>query len=606
MKEFLKLIKLVAQYRYRVMAHFVFYILSTFFTILSIPAIIPLFEMLFQKKMPDLVAPNQIENLSDLISTIKFELANWINQHDRTEALMYICGGLGLIFLLKNLFRYLAIYTMAPVRVGISAELRQKLFQKWLALPLSYFSEERKGDLISRMTTDVQEVETSILSTLEVLVKDPLLILGSLAIMIYTSPALTLFVLMLMLFTTLVIGGISRTLKRQSTEAQQLMGSLISVQEESLGGLRIIKAFAAEQYVSDRFNWILKEYQTMLIRINRRRDLSSPLSEFLGIAVVCCLLWFGAKLVFEDQMTGSVFIAFLYAFFNVIEPSKALSTAYFNIQKGLAALDRIHQVLQTAEQIKDRDNACEKKTFDREIRFENVSFRYPNQEQAVIKNLNLIIPKGKTLAIVGASGSGKSTLVDLLARFYDVIDGKISIDGIDIRDIKLKDLRNLMGIVSQEAILFNDSIRNNILFGKKERNENDIRESLNAAHADQFVRDLENGLDYNIGDRGLKLSGGQRQRLTIARALLRDPQILILDEATSSLDSSSEKIIQEAMTEILSNRTALVIAHRLSTIQKADEIIVLKEGVIVEQGTHESLLKNAGDYSSFVSLQSFQ
>jgi subfamily B ATP-binding cassette protein MsbA len=494
---------------------------------------------------------------------------------------------------------------MAPVRVGVSAQLRQKLFNKWMALPLSYFSEERKGDLISRMTTDVQEVEFSILSTLETLVKDPLLILGSVSIMIYTSPALTAFVFILMLFTSLVIGGISRTLKKQSGDAQHLMGNLISIQEESLGGLRVIKSFSAEKYVSERFNWVLDAYRNMLVRIHRRRDLSSPLSEFLGITVVCCLLWFGAKLVFENQIAGSVFIAFLYAFFNVIEPSKALSTAYFNIQKGLAAADRIQQVLNAPEQIKDQPSAIAKSSFEKEIRFENVSFQYPNQEHAVLKNINLNIPKGRTLAIVGASGSGKTTLVDLLARFYDVSEGRITIDGTDIRDIKLNDLRSMMGMVSQEAILFNDSIRNNILFGKESVSDSKINESLVAAHADGFVGEQEDGLNYNIGDRGLKLSGGQRQRLTIARALLRDPQILILDEATSALDSNSEKIIQEAMTEILESRTALVIAHRLSTIKHADQIIVLHDGQIVEQGNHEELLKKGGEYSSFVSLQSF-
>ncbi len=555
--------------------------------------------------MPVAEAPQNIHSLSDAVACIKFEFANWINQHDQTEALMYICGGLGMIFLLKNLFRYLAIYTMAPVRVGVSAQLRQKLFNKWMALPLSYFSEERKGDLISRMTTDVQEVEFSILSTLETLVKDPLLILGSVSIMVYTSPALTAFVFILMLFTSLVIGGISRTLKKQSGDAQHLMGDLISIQEESLGGLRVIKSFSAEKYVSERFNWVLDAYRNMLIRIHRRRDLSSPLSEFLGITVVCCLLWFGAKLVFENQIEGSVFIAFLYAFFNVIEPSKALSSAYFNIQKGLAAADRIQQVLNATEQIKDQASAIAKSGFEKEIRFENVSFQYPNQEHAVLRNINLNIPKGRTLAIVGASGSGKTTLVDLLARFYDVSEGRITIDGTDIRDIKLNDLRSMMGMVSQEAILFNDSIRNNILFGKEHISDSKIKESLTAAHADGFVGEQEDGLNYNIGDRGLKLSGGQRQRLTIARALLRDPQILILDEATSALDSNSEKIIQEAMTEILESRTALVIAHRLSTIKHADEIIVLHDGQIVEQGNHEELLKKGGEYSSFVSLQSF-
>jgi ABC-type multidrug transport system fused ATPase/permease subunit len=555
--------------------------------------------------MPEAKAPAQVQNLSDLIAKIKFEFANWINQHDQVTALMMICGGLAAIFFFKNLFRYLAIYTMAPVRVGVSAQLRQKLFDKWMALPLSYFSEERKGDLISRMTTDVQEVEYSILSTLEALVKDPLLIIGSVGIMIYTSPQLTLFVFMLMLFTSLVIGGISRTLRKQSGDAQRLMGDLISIQEESLGGLRVIKSFTAEKYVTGRFKHVLHNYRNMLIRIIRRRDLSSPLSEFLGIAVVCCLLWFGAKLVFENQLEGSVLIAFLYAFFNVIEPSKALSSAYFNIQKGRAALERIHQVLNAKEQIQDHANAVDKKSFEHEIRFENVTFHYPNQEHAALNNIDLVIPKGKTLAIVGASGSGKTTLVDLLARFYDVNKGRITIDGIDIREIKLADLRNMMGMVSQEAILFNDSIRNNILFGKESVPDSKINDSLIAAHADGFVSEQEEALNYTIGDRGLKLSGGQRQRLTIARAILRDPQILILDEATSALDSNSEKIIQEAMTEILQNRTALVIAHRLSTIKNADEIIVLRDGQIVEQGNHVTLLKKGGEYSSFVSLQSF-
>lgn len=475
-----------------------------------------------------------------------------------------------------------------------------------MSLPLSYFSEERKGDLISRMTTDVQEIEFSILSTLETLVKDPLLILGSMAIMIYTSPALTLFVIMLMLFTSLVIGGISRTLRKQSNTAQHLMGDLISIQEESLGGLRVIKSFGAENYVKERFNSILNAYRNMVTKIYRRRDLSSPLSEFLGITVVCCLLWYGAKLVFANEMSGSVFLAFLYAFFNVIEPSKALSNAYFNIQKGMAAADRINQVLDAEDQITENPNALSKKQFEHELRFENVSFRYTNQSAYALKNINLLIPKGSTVAIVGSSGSGKTTLVDLIGRFYDVTEGRILIDGIDIRTIQISDLRSLMGMVNQDPILFNDTIKNNILFGKEQYNESAIWESLSAAHAEQFVTEQAGQLDYTIGDRGMKLSGGQRQRLTIARALIRDPQILILDEATSALDTASEKIIQEAMTEILEGRTAVIIAHRLSTIQRADKIIVLKEGQILEEGTHESLLKRGGEYSSFVSLQSFQ
>lgn len=597
---------LLRDYKYRVLAHFFFYILATLFTVLSIPAIIPLFEMLFQKQMPSFQDPGQVQSISDFISLIKYRFGIWINQYDPNVRLMIICGGLATIFFLKNFFRYLAIHTMAPVRVGVSAKLRQNLFNKFMSLPLSYFSEERKGDLISRMTTDVQEIEFSILSTLETLVKDPLLILGSMAIMIYTSPALTLFVILLMLFTSLVIGGISRTLRKQSNTAQHLMGDLISVQEESLGGLRVIKSFSAENYVIGRFNSILNAYRSMVTKIYRRRDLSSPLSEFLGITVVCCLLWYGAKLVFADEMSGSVFLAFLYAFFNVIEPSKALSNAYFNIQKGMAAADRINQVLNAEDQIRDNPHAISKNEFKQELRFENVSFRYTNQSAYALKNINLVIPKGSTLAIVGSSGSGKTTLVDLIGRFYDVTEGKITIDGVDIRNIRLTDLRSLMGMVNQDPILFNDTIKNNILFGKELLSETAIWESLSAAHAEQFVSEQAEQLDYTIGDRGMKLSGGQRQRLTIARALIRDPQILILDEATSALDTASEKIIQEAMTEILVGRTAVIIAHRLSTIQRADKIIVLKEGQILEQGTHESLLKIGGEYSSFVSLQSFQ
>ncbi len=606
MKGFLKLMGLVAGYRYRVLAHFAFYVLSTLFTILSIPAIIPLFELLFEKEVPKRTAPSQIASVSDLINTVKYHFAEWINSMERADALMIICGGLAAIFFFKNLFRYLAIYTMTPVRAGISAQLRQQLFDKWMVLPISYFSNERKGDLISRITTDVQEIEFSILSMLEALVKDPLLILGSLFMMIYTSPELTLFVVALMLFTSLVIGGISRTLKKQSGEAQEKMGELISIQEESLGGLRVIRSFNAEQYVRERFREVLESFKHMLIRIQRKRDLSSPLSEFLGITIVCCLMWYGAHLVFNNLLSGSVFIAFLYAFFNVIEPSKALSSAYFSIQKGLAAVDRIHQVLETPEQVEDPLAMQDEVHFNSEIAFENVSFTYPRQNGYALKNVDLRIQKGKTIAIVGSSGSGKTTLVDLLARFYEVSEGRITLDGIDIRKIPRASLRNMMGMVSQEAILFNDSIRSNILFGKTEYTDSQIWESLNVAHAEGFVKEHPEQLDYNIGDRGMRLSGGQKQRLTIARALVRNPQILILDEATSALDSSSEKIIQEAMSEILKGRTALIIAHRLSTIKNADEIVVLKEGQIIEQGTHDALLKLGGEYCRFVSLQSFE
>ncbi|MBK8642762.1 MAG: ABC transporter ATP-binding protein [Saprospiraceae bacterium] len=454
------------------------------------------------------------------------------------------------------------------------------------------------------MTADVHEVEWTLLATFESWVKDPLIILGSIAFMLYTSPSLTLFVLILLMATAFIIGGISRTLKKKSLNAQEEFGDLISLQEESLGGLRVIKVFAAESYVKSRFDAILEKYKKLLININRRREMAPPLSEFLGIVIVCLLLSYGASLVFSNQIAASTFLAFLYAFFNVIEPSKMLSASYFNVQKGVAALNRINEILNLDIKIKNDDQAITKKSFDSIIEFDNVSFVYPNDPKEVLSGINLKIHKGQTIALVGASGSGKSTMVDLLARFHDVSSGSIRIDGVDIRKIEVEDLRRLMGMVTQEPILFNDSIKNNVEFGQMGNSDERIWEVLKLANAADFVSESSKGLEYNIGDRGVKLSGGQRQRLTIARAVLRNPEILILDEATSALDSASETLIQAALEELLKKRTAIVIAHRLSTIRNADLIVVLKEGRIVETGTHEELIKFNGEYSNFVSLQS--
>lgn len=548
--------------------------------------------------------PATLQSLSDYFQYGKYQFTEWLNQHDKIDSVFIICIVIASIFFFKNLFKYLAVYFITPVRANLIRNTRHRLFSKMMDLPLSFFSEEKKGDLIARMTSDVSELEFTLINSMESLVKDPLIILGSLIFMLYTSIELTFFVLILLLITAFIIGGISRTLRKKSVNAQREFGELIALLEESLGGLRVIKVFGSESYVKSRFSNILNRYKNELVAINRRRELASPLSEFLGILIVCILLWYGAKQVFFNQLDASTFLAFLYAFFNVIDPSKSLSAAYFNIYKGMAALERIDHIIDIPIELKDQPGAEELKEFKHEIRFENVSFGYPNQSELVLNNINLTIRKGETVAIVGSSGSGKSTLVDLIARFHDLIYGTIYIDGHNLKNIKIQNVRELMGMVTQEPILFNDSIRRNIEFSNHEFPEDELMNVLSLSYSNDFVLQDGRNLESNIGDRGSKLSGGQRQRLTIARALLRNPQILILDEATSALDSASETIIQAAMENILKNRTAIVIAHRLSTIKKADQIIVLKEGRIVEQGRHEDLIRMNGEYCNFVELQS--
>ncbi|MCC6815786.1 MAG: ABC transporter ATP-binding protein [Saprospiraceae bacterium] len=604
MKKFFQFLFQVKQYKGLVILHFVCYILTAIFTVASIPAIIPLFEMLFRNGEVKENPPATLQSLSDYFQYGKYQFTEWLNQHDKIDSVFIICIVIASIFFFKNLFKYLAVYFITPVRANLIRNTRHRLFSKMMDLPLSFFSEEKKGDLIARMTSDVSELEFTLINSMESLVKDPLIILGSLIFMLYTSIELTFFVLILLLITAFIIGGISRTLRKKSVNAQREFGELIALLEESLGGLRVIKVFGSESYVKSRFSNILNRYKNELVAINRRRELASPLSEFLGILIVCILLWYGAKQVFFNQLDASTFLAFLYAFFNVIDPSKSLSAAYFNIYKGMAALERIDHIIDIPIELKDQPGAEELKEFKHEIRFENVSFGYPNQSELVLNNINLTIRKGETVAIVGSSGSGKSTLVDLIARFHDLIYGTIYIDGHNLKNIKIQNVRELMGMVTQEPILFNDSIRRNIEFSNHEFPEDELMNVLSLSYSNDFVLQDGRNLESNIGDRGSKLSGGQRQRLTIARALLRNPQILILDEATSALDSASETIIQAAMENILKNRTAIVIAHRLSTIKKADQIIVLKEGRIVEQGRHEDLIRMNGEYCNFVELQS--
>lgn len=579
-------------------------ILMSLFVVVSIPALLPFLQILFtdQAATDTVQAAPKIAD-SGLQQQLDTFFAYLIQTHGREKALVLVCGFLVITFLGKNLFRYLSLYFLAPVRNGVVRDLRQKLLQKMLNLPLSFFSDERKGDLMSRFSADVQEVEWSIMGVMEALVREPIVISGSLAYMLWVSPKLTVFVFVLMVFSGVIIGGIGKTLRKQSGEAQSKLGLVMSLVEETLGGLRILKGFNAESWQGERFGKENNDYARMLTRLSRRRDLASPLSEFLGIAVASVLLWYGAKLVFAYQLSGPTFITFLYAFYSITEPAKAFSAATYSIRKGMGALERVEAVLDAPELISSAENARRIQRFEQQIEFRDVRFQYTNAERPALENIQLSIPKGKIVALVGASGAGKSTMADLLPRFYDPTDGQILIDGNDLRQLHVHDLRALLGIVSQEAILFNDTVRNNIAFSSIDASDEAVIAAAKAANAHEFISTLPEGYDTNIGDRGSKLSGGQRQRLTIARALLKNPPILILDEATSALDSESEKLVQAALERLLENRTALVIAHRLSTVQNADEIIVMDAGRIIERGTHESLMQEGKIYRKLVELQ---
>ncbi|MBL7783366.1 MAG: ABC transporter ATP-binding protein [Saprospiraceae bacterium] len=600
-----QLLRFYAPYKKLLALAVVCNLLMSVFMVISIPVLQPFLQILFNRNTSEQQSPTLPagSGFSSFEAQSKMYFNRLIAEQGHEKALLVVCAMLILVFLGKNLFRYLSLYFLAPVRNGIVRDFRQKMVNKMLELPLSFFSNERKGDLMSRFTSDVQEIEWSIVGVMEAIVREPIVILGSLAFMVYISPSLTVFVFGLLLFTGLIIGGIGRSLRKQSGEAQTRLGYIVSLVEETLGGLRIIKGFNAESYQRERFATENKAYARSLTRIYRRRDVASPLSEFLGICVVSVLLWFGARQVFSGTLSAETFITFLYAFFNVIDPAKAFSSAIYSIRKGMGAVERVQAVLDADLVIRDQPNAVDINSFQDKIEFKNVSFQYPNAERPALMEVSLSIPKGKRVALVGASGAGKSTIADLLPRFYDVNSGQITIDGKDIRDVRTRELRSFMGIVSQEAVLFNDTVRNNIAFGTDGVSDEAIIAAAKAANAHEFIVRMPGAYDANIGDRGGKLSGGQRQRLTIARALLKNPPILILDEATSALDSESEQLVQHALERLLQNRTALVIAHRLSTVQDADEIIVLDQGRIVERGTHESLMQQGQIYRKLVDLQ---
>ncbi|MCF8248060.1 MAG: ABC transporter ATP-binding protein/permease [Saprospiraceae bacterium] len=604
MSPFLRLISHLKNYKPLLVGNLACNLLMVIFSVVSIPAIIPFLNILLDQQPMVTSAPDSV-TMGNFKEHVNYFLSQIIAKNGKRTALAYALGLVLVLYFLKNIFRYLSQFFLSPVRNGVVRDIRQGLYNKMLALPLAYFSEERKGDLLARMSVDVQEVEASILNVLESIIREPLMIIGAFGFMVYVSPSMTLAVLGLLAFTGFVIGRIGKVLKRQSREVQERLGTLISMMEEGIGGLRIIKGFNAEAFRSAHFRRENNEYRRLLVRLLWRRDLSSPLTEFLGVATVAVLIWYGYSEVEKGLLTVPTFFALLLAFFSMIEPAKKFANAFYNVQKGMAAMERIDAIEAADLRVLEKPDARRIQVFEDRIELRNVGFAYANSNRAALEDINLTISKGKIVALVGPSGAGKSTLADLLPRFYDTTSGEILLDGQDIQDYRVHDLRSLMGIVTQEPVLFNDTIFNNIAFGMTGVTAEAVEQAARIAHAHDFILETPEGYQTNIGDRGVKLSGGQRQRLTIARAVLANPPILILDEATSALDSESERLVQDALDVLMKNRTSIVIAHRLSTVQHADEIVVMKDGKIIEQGTHEALMQQGGEYGKLVELQSF-
>ncbi|MFQ3181723.1 MAG: subfamily B ATP-binding cassette protein MsbA [Polaribacter sp.] len=604
---FKDILKYEKKYRKFTVLNILFNILYAIFNVLSVLAFIPVLGILFGTDKKALNAP-MYSGIKSIGNYTKDRFYYFISQKIENEGainvLLFICLLTFSLFLLKNLFRYLASYVMVFLRNGIVKDLRDKLYHKIVELPIAYFSEKKKGDTIARMTVDVQEVEISFLTSLEAIVREPLTVIISLSMMLILSVKLTLFVFVLLPVSGFIISSISKKLKANSAKAQKETGNFLSFIEETLTGLRIIKGFNAEQVIEDKFNASTTKFRNLMTSVLHRKTLASPMSEFLGSATIIAILYYGGKLVLENNspLKAEEFFGYIVLFYTVLNPIKAITTAYYNIQKGQASAERIMEVLNTENSIKDKPNATIQEGFKSKIEFKNISFKY--KDAYVLKDFSLTIHKGETVALVGQSGSGKSTLANLITRFYDVNKGTVLIDGNNIKAVTKKSLRNLMGIVSQDSILFNDTISNNIKLGSQDATDAAILEAAKIANADEFIQNLSDKYNTNIGDSGNTLSGGQKQRLSIARAVLKNPPIMILDEATSALDTESEQLVQIALEKMMQNRTSLIIAHRLSTIQNADKIVVLKKGKIVEHGKHEELLAKKGEYFKLVTMQS--
>ena len=606
MREFIRItLPYLKPYRSYAGLNILFNLLASLFSLFSLGLLIPFLGILFDTQQMVLEKPEWTLSATGVIDYFYYFISQVIMAKGKITALIYVSAFVLGAILCKNLSAYFANFFMAPLRNGMVRDIRNKLYRKSLDLHLGFFSEEKKGDIISRMTSDAQEFEWAAIASIEMLFRDPVLILLFFSSLLMISPQLTLMIIILLPISGLIIGRIAKSLKRSSTQARIHMGILLSYMEETLGGLRIIKAFTAEEKVEDRFAQENQVYTRIVNRVFRREYMASPLSEFLGVFTLIVVMYYGATIVLgpESRMAPEVFIGYIAIFSQVINPSKSLTAAYYRIQKGLAAIHRINEILGTESKVTDKSNALPVDTFNEAIRYEQVHFRYT--ENVVLSDVNLEIKKGQTIALVGQSGSGKSTLVDLLPRFYDVTSGRITIDGANITDLRIKNLRALMGNVNQESILFNDTIYNNIAFGVEETTPEEVEAAAKVANAHDFIMETPRGYQTNIGDRGSKLSGGQRQRISIARAILKNPPILILDEATSALDTESEKLVQDALINLMKNRTSIVIAHRLSTIKHADVIFVLDQGRIAEHGTHAQLIRKDGIYKKLHDLQQF-
>ncbi|MFM8592062.1 MAG: ABC transporter ATP-binding protein [Sphingomonadales bacterium] len=598
MRSYARIFTYLTDYKGRIALYFLFIVLSIFFSIVSIGMLMPFLQLIFTGK--EALPASSGQNL--VLDTVNQFLQQRVEQDGQLAALAIICWLMIVFILGKNLFLYLAYYTLNPIKHQLVNQLREDLYDKVLQLPIGYFTEKRKGDLLSRMTNDVNEVEVSVIGALEGWIRDPLTILLTLAFLFSISVPLTLFILILIPVLGLVVGRITRSLKKISQEVAQKFGETLAVLDETLGGLRVIKAFGVESLLREKFKLGNERLRLARNRIGYRRDLASPLSEVMGVTLFTAVLYYGGKLVLQEQLLdAAVFIGFLGIFYNMINPAKALATSFSNMRKGSAAITRIEEILNAPITVNEDPHPIAIETFSHSIEFKNVEFSYG--DTLILDKIDLVIPKGKTIALVGASGSGKSTLADLVPRFHDVTAGEVLLDGINIKKYSLSSLRRLMSIVTQEPIVFNDSIAANIALGRPTATADEIEKAARIANAHAFIVAKEEGYQTNVGDRGSKLSGGERQRLTIARALLKNPPILILDEATSSLDTESEKLVQEAINNMMQQRTSIVIAHRLSTIRHADEIIVLQKGKIAERGKHEELIAQNGIYKKLVEWQ---